>query len=55
MKRWRWSGTMNRVGEGEVEADTYDEAMRAAKDDLYVNGAPDCEINVEEIEGEEEE
>lgn len=48
--RWRWSGTMNRIGEGVVEADTKDEALRQAKDDLCINGAPGCEISVEPIE-----
>lgn len=52
--RWRWSGTMNRIGDGVVEADTEYEAMRQAKDDLYVNGAPDCEISVEPIEAGDE-
>lgn len=51
--KWRWSGTMNRIGDGTVEADTHDEALRLAIRQLYTNGAPDHEINLEPIEEED--
>ena len=46
---------MNRIGDGVVEAENKDEALRQAKDVLWVNGAPDCEITAEPIqEGDED-
>lgn len=54
MPRWRWQGTLDRIGDGEIEADTEQEAMELARDALQ-QGAPDYIINVEQIEDEDEE
>lgn len=54
MKRWKWKGRMDRIGSGVVEANTEEEALRRAKRALYTNGAPDHEIDIEEIAGEDD-